>query len=248
MRIAHIQPMRDYFCRNATHWLVAVALAGGTLSDWTLSAPARGDNRHGMVAGPARVVDGDTIVVGEVRVRLEGIDAPEAGQTCARASPLPEAWPCGAAATAALAKLIGSNEVSCQSRGRDKYGRMLGVCFLGHEDINAWMVREGQAWAFTKYSASYVREEAQARDRRAGIWQGEAMPAWEYRAQHWTKAETNAPLGCAIKGNVTHNGKIYHMPWSPWYAQIKVDPEKGRRWFCSEAEALAAGWRPVNLR
>jgi hypothetical protein len=46
---------------------------------------------------------------------------------------------------------------------------------------------------------------------------------------------------------VTANGKIYHMPWSPWYAQIKIDPAKGRRWFCTEAEATAAGWRPVNL-
>ena len=83
--------------------------------------------------------------------------------------------------------------------------------------------------------------------RRIGIWQGEAQPAWEYRAQRWTGAEPKAPQGCAIKGNVTANGKIYHMPWSPWYAQIKMDPDKGRRWFCTEAEALAAGWRPVNI-
>ena len=54
-----------------------------------------------------------------------------------------------------------------------------------------------------------------------------------------------APEGCAIKGNVTRNGRIYHMPWSPWYAQIKMEPDKGKRWFCSEAEAVAAGWRPV---
>ena len=109
------------------------------------------------------------------------------------------------------------------------------------------MVRQGHAWAFTKYSTSYVTEESQARAQRLGIWQGEATPPWEYRARHWAKAEPQAPQGCAIKGNVTGHGKIYHMPWSPWYAQIKMDPDKGRRWFCTEAEAVAAGWRPVNL-
>ena len=72
------------------------------------------------------------------------------------------------------------------------------------------------------------------------------MPAWEYRAQRWTAAEPQAPHGCAIKGNVTRNGRIYHMPWSPWYAQIRIEPDKGKRWFCTEAEALAAGWRPVQ--
>jgi len=108
-------------------------------------------------------------------------------------------------------------------------------------------VRHGHAWAFVKYSGSYVKEEAEARRERAGIWQGEATPAWEYRQQRWAKAEGGAPDGCAIKGNVTAHGKIYHMPWSPWYDQIKIDQAKGRRWFCSEAEAIAAGWRPVNL-
>jgi hypothetical protein len=117
----------------------------------------------------------------------------------------------------------------------------------GDQDVSAWMVRQGYAWAFVKYSKTYVKEEAAARAERLGIWQGEAIPAWDYRAQRWANAQPQAPQGCAIKGNVTANGKIYHMPWSPWYAQIKMDPVRGRRWFCTEAEAVAAGWRPVNL-
>jgi endonuclease YncB( thermonuclease family) len=247
MRITQIQPMRDSQWGNTTHRLVAAALACGVLAGWAWTASARGADRHATLTGPARVVDGDTIVVSGVRVRLEGIDAPEAGQTCH--GPLPgEVWPCGTAAATALLRLIGTNDVSCRRHGLDRYGRMLGVCFLGQEDINATMVREGHAWAFTRYSMSYVGEEAQARARRVGIWQGAAVPAWEYRARHWTSAEPHAPQGCAIKGNVTQHGKIYHMPWSPWYAQIRIDPDKGRRWFCTEAEALAAGWRPVNLR
>ena len=54
--------------------------------------------------------------------------------------------------------------------------------------------------------------------------------------------------GCAIKGNVTRNGRIYHMPWSPWYGQVTIDETQGKRWFCSETEAMAAGWRPAMVR
>ncbi len=245
MRITHIQPMRNSFPAYTTARWAAALLACGALAVGVWVASAHDSPRNGAIAGVARVVDGDTIVVSDMRVRLEGIDAPEAGQTCGR--PLGGTWPCGTEATHALAALIGGRPVECLPRGLDKYGRVLGVCFLDRQDINAWMVREGHAWAFTRYSASYVREEAEARARRIGIWQGEAQPAWEYRARRWAGAEPEAPKGCAIKGNITANGKIYHMPWSPWYAQIKMDPDKGRRWFCTEAEALAAGWRPVNI-
>jgi len=208
----------------------------------------RGDARYGgpagAVTGSARVVDGDTISIGATRVRLEGIDAPESAQTCQRK--WFGSWPCGTAATAQLVKIIGDKPVTCSPRGLDKYGRTLAVCFVEGHDINAMMVREGYAWAYVKYSRSYVLEEAQARIEGVGIWQGEAVPAWEFRARRWAVAESDAPQGCAIKGNVTKHGRIYHMPWSPWYAQIRIEPEKGKRWFCTEAEAVAAGWRPVQ--
>jgi hypothetical protein len=90
------------------------------------------------------------------------------------------------------------------------------------------MARQGHAWAFVRYS--------RAQGRGLGIWQGEAMPAWEWAM---TEPETS---GCAIKGNVTSNGRIYHTPSSPWYAQIRMTAAKGKRWFCTEAEAIAAGW------
>jgi endonuclease YncB( thermonuclease family) len=197
------------------------------------------------IVGVAHVVDGDTISIGETRIRLEGIDAPEAGQTCKRK--WIGYWSCGSAATNALAALIESKTVTCEGRGLDKYGRTLAVCFVDGEDVNARMVRQGYAWAFVKYSASYVKEEMEAKAKSLGIWQGDAVPAWEYRHQRWTTVERQAPSGCAIKGNITKHGKIYHMPWSPWYDQIKVEPAKGKRWFCTEAEALAAGWRPVQV-
>ena len=244
MRIVQIQLMRESKWVYATRWLVAFALAAGALYGG-IPGPNADPGRKTDIAGLARVVDGDSIVVSDTRIRLEGIDAPEAGQTCSRR--LVGWWACGTEATTALARLIDGKPVRCEQRGLDKYGRTLAVCFLGAEDVNAWMVRQGHAWAFIRYSASYVQQEAEARTLRVGIWQGEAMPAWDYRARRWATAEPAAPQGCAIKGNVTAHGRIYHMPWSPWYDRIKMDPEKGRRWFCTEAEAVAAGWRPVNL-
>jgi endonuclease YncB( thermonuclease family) len=199
-----------------------------------------------VLAGAARVVDGDTLDVGGERVRLEGIDAPEMAQSCGR-QPV-GTWSCGSAAANALARLIASRELVCERRGVDKYGRTLGVCFVGGADVNAQMVRDGMAWAFVKYSTSYVAEEALARAQRVGIWQGAAEPAWEFRHKRWAGAEVAAPSGCAIKGNVSARGHVYHLPWSPWYDKVKIDAAKGERWFCNEAEALAAGWRPARAR
>lgn len=198
------------------------------------------------ISGIAHVIDGDTISIGDARIRLEGIDAPEASQTCGRR--WFGTWPCGQAAADELARMLDGHQVRCDTRGVDKYDRMLGVCFVDAKDVNAEMVRRGLAWAFVKYSTTYVAIEAEARAQKIGIWQGEAQPAWDYRHQRWSSVESSAPAGCAIKGNITKNGRIYHMPWSPWYDQIKIEPEKGKRWFCSEGEAMAAGWRPVQIR
>lgn len=200
----------------------------------------------GYITGKVRVVDGDTIHLGDTRIRLEGIDAPEMSQTCG--SGMFGTWPCGTAAKAALERMIGQQPVTCRSRGHDVYGRVLAQCFAGGVDLNGRMVREGFAWAFVKYSRTYVGEEAAARAERAGIWQGEAEPAWSYRHRRWETETAAAPQGCAIKGKITKNGYVYHTPWSPWYGNAKIDESKGERWFCSEAEAIAAGWRAAGAR
>jgi endonuclease YncB( thermonuclease family) len=238
--------MYESAIRSLCRWPVASALAGGVAFALLLLLPAPKTAARAPLSGPARVVDGDTLDIGARRVRLEGIDAPEMAQSCSRR--LGGIWACGRSAASALERLIGQQRIDCQDRGTDKYGRTLGVCFLGRRDINAWMVREGYAWAFVKYSRSYVHEEAEARALRAGIWQGTAEPAWEFRAQRWQGAEQTAPRGCAIKGNISANGHIYHLPWSPWYGNVRIDEKKGERWFCSESEAVAAGWRPAIVR
>ena len=192
------------------------------------------------------MIDGDTIELSGRHVRLEGIDAPEIAQTCGRW--LIGTWPCGTAAGAALEKLIGGETVTCDSRGLDKYGRTLGVCFVAGRDINAEMVREGYAWALVKYSTSYVQGEAEARALHIGIWQGKAEPAWEFRAHRWAGAEAGCAKGLRNQRQRDRPRPNHTTcPWSPWYGKIRIDEAKGKRWFCSEAEALAAGWRPVAV-
>ena len=137
---------------------------------------ARSVAEHGALSGRARVIDGDTLEIDGRHIRLEGLDAPEMGQTCGRR--LIGSWKCGSAAADRLAAFVAKRAVNCESRGNDKYGRMLGICFVDGNDINAQMVREGYAWAFVKYSQTYVQQEATARPQRVGIWQGDAEPAW----------------------------------------------------------------------
>lgn len=223
--------------------LVALALAGPVGFALLAAGLAPAASLPGP-SGRAIVIDGDTIDIDGQHIRLEGIDAPEHAQTCGRK--WFGTWSCGAAATRALDALVRGRRVACDNEGYDKYGRILGLCTVDGRDINAEMVRSGYAWAFVKYSTRYVAEEAEARKAKAGIWQGEAEPAWVYREKTWDVAEPAAPSGCAIKGNVTANGHIYHMPWSPWYAKVKVEPAKGEQWFCSEADAAKAGFRPVQ--
>jgi len=110
--------------------------------------------------------------------------------------------------------------------------------------MGARLVATGLAWAFVKYSIDYSGLDIAPRARKVGIWQSKTQPPWEYRARRWETAAQIMPSGCPIKGNIKAKGeKIYHAPWSKHYAATRIDTAKGERWFCSEAEARAAGWR-----
>lgn len=125
-----------------------------------------------------RVVDGDTFDVRPgVRVRLWGIDAPESKQLCA------DGWRAGEAASSALRSLVSGKEVACEDRSKDRYSRMIGLCRAGGKDVSAEMVRLGLAWAFVRYSADYVGDEAKARLAVIGIWAHQCRPAWDWRAE-----------------------------------------------------------------
>lgn len=190
-----------------------------------------------------KVVDGDTIDVGNTRYRLHGIDAPEAGQMCQTATG--DIWSCGQDATHFVENLVAGGKVECTPKGRDLYGRVIAICRAGGTDIGAEMVTAGLAWAFRKYSEDYVPLEGNANLRRVGVWQAENEAPWEYRARKWEGAVAQSTdRGCPIKGNINRrNERIYHTPWSKDYAKTKIDIASGERWFCSEDEAIAAGWR-----
>ena len=190
------------------------------------------------------VIDGDTIVVDKKTFRINGIDAPEAGQKCT--SERGRQWGCGDAATNVLYELTRLGDVRCERIETDKYGRFVGTCFAGDVDLGQAMVERGMAWAFVRYSDIYESMERDAKRARIGIWRGPSVPAWEYRANRWKTASNSAPEGCAIKGNISSGGRIYHTPWSKWYAKTSINTAKGERWFCNEAEAVAAGWRAAR--
>jgi endonuclease YncB( thermonuclease family) len=132
-------------------------------------------NLHGgppgraALTGHAVVTDGDTISLNGQRIRLEGVDAPEAAQRCEREG-VP--WPCGADATFALQLFLQGRVLRCTDNGRDRYQRILARCWVGEQDLGAWLVREGWAVAYTEYSWRYLPEELAARWDGRGLWAG----------------------------------------------------------------------------
>lgn len=131
----------------------------------------------GASAQTASISDGDTLKLRGTTYRLWGIDAPEAKQTC------PDGWAAGRMATTRLQELISGRTVICQEKSRDRYGRTVAVCRAGGEDIGAILVREGLAWAFVRYNADYVDQEARAKADRLGVHAHGCAPAWEWRAE-----------------------------------------------------------------
>jgi endonuclease YncB( thermonuclease family) len=181
-----IQPWREFIPLHATRQVGALVLAAVLGVLVLLGSGLWAPPAATAITGPALVIDGDTIALGGVRIRLFGIDAPELDQSCG--GDRHSSWGCGREAAAHLMGLISGGPVACESRGRDTYGRVLGVCVARGYEINAQMVRAGMAWAFDRYAPSYLAEEAEARARKLGIWRGGAEPAWSYRARRSAEA------------------------------------------------------------
>jgi endonuclease YncB( thermonuclease family) len=137
---------------------------------------------QGPIVGIASVIDGDTIEIHGQRIRLFGIDAPESSQLCVR--PSGERWRCGQRASFALADQIGRTTIRCERRDVDRYGRVVAVCFKGAEDLDRWMVANGWAVAYRRYSLDYVADEDTARRKRIHIWSGAFDMPWNWRRQN----------------------------------------------------------------
>lgn len=191
-------------------------------------------------ASEVGIIDGDTLMWRGERVRLYGIDAPESDQLCLSAT---GDYPCGQLATQWLAEKVKDKEVRCEKRGRDRYGRLLAVCFAGEENLNKGLVEAGLALAYRRFSPEFVAVENAARREAKGMWAGTFVPPWQWRQGTRLALASGVEEACPVKGNVSRHGRIYHLPGGRHYETLQLDPAKGDRCFESESEAIAAGFR-----
>lgn len=144
--------------------------------------PAKAEGLHsisGLVTVTA-VSDGDTLRSGKLRIRIFGIDAPEAKQMCNDGDGKP--WACGMEAKKALADLVAASPaLRCDLVDVDRYGRLIMRCYAGKDDIGASMVRTGNALAYRRYAEDYVGDEDAARRAKTGLWAGTFQPPWAWR-------------------------------------------------------------------
>jgi endonuclease YncB( thermonuclease family) len=216
------------------------------------------------VSGVPKIREADSIQIGNSRIRLSGIDAPSVDQLCLNTKG--ERWSCGVAAREELIKHVENKSWTCHLGQTDRRGRALARCEVDGEDIQKWLVRSG--WALARFSHDYDADEKEAREAKAGMWQGAFIAPWDWRVRNKKTtilgavkppenahaillASASGPVApspdCTIKGNVNSSGEcIYHTPSSRWYAQIKMQISKGTRWFCSVEEAEAAGCRETK--
>jgi endonuclease YncB( thermonuclease family) len=218
------------------------------------------------ISGMAKVREGHQVQIGNSRIRLGGIDAPEVDQLCLNTKG--ERWTCGVAARDELIRHTENKPWTCHVRQTDRRGRLVARCEVDGEDIQKWMVKNGWALSYVRFSHDYDADEKAARDAKAGMWQGAFIAPWDWRVRNnktailgAAKAPENAhatllasasgPVApspdCTIKGNVNRAGEcIYHQPTSRWYAKIEMKISKGTRWFCSVDEAEVAGCRETK--
>lgn len=191
--------------------------------------------------GRARVVDGDTIELAGAKVRLFGIDAPELDQVCDRGG---VAWACGTAARDMLAGIVAGGRLTCAVQDVDRYGRAVAVCLRQDRDVAALMVRQGGAMAYRRYSDRYVNAEVAARREGLGVWASDWVEPEAHRKAGSGAVQPVPEAACAIKGNIGAQGRrIYHLPGQADYDATRINERTGERWFCSEAEARAEGFR-----
>ena len=196
-----------------------------------------------VLVGRASVIDGDTFKINKFPIRLHGIDAPETDQSCHDQEG--KSYRCGKLAKTQMVKYTKGKTVTCKIKGRDRYKRLIAVCYADNQDLNGLLVSDGLALAYRQYSKKYIEAENIAKLNKVGLWQGSFVKPWDWRkGKRLVEENTKRSGKCIIKGNISSSGKIYHTPSSPWYKRTKINTGKGERWFCSEEEAKAAGWRP----
>ncbi len=193
------------------------------------------------IKGRASTLTGNLVRVGGQVIQLYGVEAPEPSQRCRTRRG--RWWRCGSRARSTLAGLVNGRTLKCEVMGHDDSGRALGHCFAGRRDVGGTLIRRGVVFVSANHPRGYRKLEATARKARKGFWGSKVQRPSEYRAKRWAAAKRQAPDGCPIKGNVTSRGKVYVLPWSSNYRRIRIQMKRGERWFCTEREAIQAGWK-----
>ena len=133
------------------------------------------------INGVPKIIDGDTIHINSKKIRLEAIDAPEIKQNCKKpflkisaiiGFELNNNYLCGVMAKKKLINKIDSSKIKCISSSKDRYKRFLATCYKDKINLNKWMVRNGYAVAYKKYSKDYVKDEEYAKENKLGVWKG----------------------------------------------------------------------------
>ena len=130
------------------------------------------------IKGIAKVVDGDTIKIKNKKIRLLGIDSPEIKQKCKKPYlkivffTFSKNYNCGAVSKLKLKQYINKKNVKCIFNSKDRYNRLIADCYINEKNINSWMVRNGYAIAYRKYSEKYILDEKYAKKNKLGLWEG----------------------------------------------------------------------------
>jgi len=200
--------------------------------------------KNEIITGRARAIDGGHLRVRKQVLRLDNIDALLPSQTCT--SRRGRAWRCGRRAKDQLARLVRRSTLTCTVSGKDDDGIKRVSCTSKIGDVAAALVVKGYAFAHLGMFASYRDEENEARQKKRGVWQGPAERPADFRLTRWDKAAKTAPKGCPIKGRVIRRKRLYALPWDRGYARVKIRPRRGEKWFCTEQDARAAGFKRAS--
>ena len=131
-----------------------------------------------LFANTVKVIDGDTIKIGNEKIRFGGIDAPELKQICFKNE---EKISCGILVKNVLKKKIGKETPKCISEGKDIYKRTIAECFINGESLSKFLVSNGYAFAYRKYSRKFIKDERFAKKNKLGLWSMKFMFPWEFR-------------------------------------------------------------------
>lgn len=144
-------------------------------------------NETKIISGISKVIDGDTIHIGQIKIRFYGIDAPEQGQICKKdwvkifLFNLNKNYNCGKISTNKLKNKIDNKFITCKWKNKDQYKRFIAECYKDKLNINAWMVQNGYAVAYTKYTKKFLTQQNIAKKNKLGLWSGTFEMPWDWR-------------------------------------------------------------------